>query len=44
MSVEIITREDLEQFRVRLLTDLKGVISESKKNKLKRLAKKHRST
>jgi hypothetical protein len=30
MSAEIITREDLEQFRVRLLSDLKGVISESK--------------
>jgi len=30
MSVEIITREDLEQFRIRLLTDIKGVISESK--------------
>jgi hypothetical protein len=30
MSAEIITREDLEQFRIRLLTDLKGVISESK--------------
>jgi hypothetical protein len=30
MSAEIITKEDLEQFRVRLLKDLKGVISESK--------------
>jgi Helix-turn-helix domain len=30
MSAEIITREDLEQFRVRLLIDLKKVISESK--------------
>ena len=30
MSAEIITREDLEQFRIRLLTDLKEVISESK--------------
>jgi hypothetical protein len=35
MSAEIITREDLEQFRVRLLTDLKGVISESKNASLK---------
>ena len=30
MSVEIVTREDLEQFRVRFLSDLKEVISESK--------------
>ena len=30
MPAEIITREDLEQFRVRLLKDLKGVILESK--------------
>jgi hypothetical protein len=35
MSAEIITREDLEQFRVRLLSDLKGVISESKNESLK---------
>ena len=32
MSAEIITREDLEQFRIRLLTDIKGVISEAKTN------------
>ena len=30
MPVEIITREDLEQFRIRLLSDLKEVISKSK--------------
>jgi len=35
MSVEIVTREDLEQFRVRLLTDIKGVISEAKTNRPK---------
>jgi len=30
MSTEIITREDLELFRVKLLSDLKEAISESK--------------
>ena len=30
MSIEIVTKEDLEQFRIRLLSDLKEAISESK--------------
>jgi hypothetical protein len=30
MSIEIVKKEDLEQFRVRLLSDLKEAFSESK--------------
>ena len=32
MPAEIITREDLEQFRIKLLSELKEVVAESKSN------------
>ncbi|HRO45912.1 DNA-binding protein [Agriterribacter sp.] len=41
MALEIVTKEDLEDFRVRLLNDLKNIIPKAEKKESKRWLRSH---